>query len=52
MAEDMVKESHRDVPLVEIRNARVYRGDTCVFDRLDLTILQHETVAILGPILF
>jgi iron complex transport system ATP-binding protein len=49
MADDMVKESHRDVPRVEIRNARVYRGDTCVFDRLDLTILQHETVAILGP---
>lgn len=49
MAENTVKESHRDVPLVEIRKARVFRGDTCVFDSLDLTISQHETVAILGP---
>lgn len=41
--------SERDVPLVEIRNARVFRGNTRVFDRLDLTIRQRETVAILGP---
>lgn len=38
-----------DVPLIEIRNATVYRGDTCVFRNLDLSIAQHEAVAVLGP---
>jgi iron complex transport system ATP-binding protein len=37
------------VPLIEIRNATIYRGDTRVYDCLDLTIGQHEQVAILGP---
>jgi iron complex transport system ATP-binding protein len=36
-------------PLIEIRNATVYRGTTRVLDRLDLTIAQGEQVAILGP---
>jgi len=36
-------------PLIEIRNATIWRGRTRVFDRLDLTIEQHERVAILGP---
>jgi len=36
-------------PLIEIRNATIFRGRTRVFDRLDLTIEQHEQVAILGP---
>ncbi|MGB5490294.1 MAG: ATP-binding cassette domain-containing protein [Woeseiaceae bacterium] len=38
-----------DAALVEIRNATIWRGDTCVFRNLDLTIAQHERVAILGP---
>lgn len=36
-------------PLIDIRNATIYRGSTRVFDNLDLTIDQHEQVAILGP---
>lgn len=35
--------------LIEIRNATIWRGRTRVFDNLDLTIEQHERVAILGP---
>jgi iron complex transport system ATP-binding protein len=38
-----------DVPLVEIRNATIWRGTTRVFEKLDLTIRQHERVAIVGP---
>ena len=38
-----------DAPLIEVRNATIWRGATCVFDALDLTIEQHERVAILGP---
>ena len=38
-----------DAPLIEIRNATIWRGSTRVFDQLDLTIEQHERVAILGP---
>ena len=36
-------------PLVEIRNATIWRRTTRVFDNLDLTIEQHERVAIVGP---
>ncbi len=36
-------------PLVEIRNATIWRGSTRVFDHLDLVIEQHERVAIVGP---
>ncbi len=36
-------------PLIDIRNARVFRGQTQVFDRLNLTIEQGESVVILGP---
>lgn len=36
-------------PLIEIRNATLWRGDTRVFDQLDLVIQQHERVAIIGP---
>jgi len=36
-------------PLIEIRNATIFRGRNRVFDRLSLTIAQHEQVAILGP---
>jgi iron complex transport system ATP-binding protein len=38
-----------DVPLVEIRNATIWRETTCVFEELDLVIHQHERVAIVGP---
>ena len=36
-------------PLIEVRNATIWRGTTRVFDALNLTIEQHERVAILGP---
>ena len=36
-------------PLIEIRNATIWRGKTRVFDNLTLTIAQHERVAVLGP---
>lgn len=35
--------------LIEIRNATIWRGTTCVFEQLDLDIEQHERVAVLGP---
>lgn len=38
-----------DVPLIDIRNATIYRGDTVVFEQLTLCIGQHEPAAILGP---
>ncbi len=38
-----------DAPLIDIRNATVYRGETRVFDRLTLRIDQHEPAAIVGP---
>ena len=36
-------------PLIEIRDATVWRGTTRVFDKLSLTIEQGACVAILGP---
>lgn len=39
----------QDVKLIEIRNATIWRGSTCVFKDLTLHIAQHERVAILGP---
>lgn len=38
-----------DAQLIDIRNATIWRGKTCVFEDFDLTIAQHERVAILGP---
>jgi iron complex transport system ATP-binding protein len=38
-----------DATLVDIRNATIYRGETCVFEELSLCIEQHEPTAILGP---
>ncbi|MBT8086426.1 MAG: ATP-binding cassette domain-containing protein [Gammaproteobacteria bacterium] len=38
-----------DEKLIDIRNATVWRGKTRVFEKLNLTIDQHERVAILGP---
>jgi iron complex transport system ATP-binding protein len=41
---------HADTaPLIDIRNATIWRGTSCVFRNLDLCIEQHEHVAILGP---
>ena len=39
----------KNPPLLEIRNATIYRGDTCVFEDLNLTIEQHQPAVILGP---
>jgi iron complex transport system ATP-binding protein len=39
----------REVPLIEICNATLWRGSTCVFEGLDLVVQQHERVAIVGP---
>ncbi len=36
-------------PLIEIRDATVWRGTTRVYHNFTLTIEQHEQVAILGP---
>jgi iron complex transport system ATP-binding protein len=36
-------------PLIEIRDATVWRGTTRVYHNFSLTIEQHEQVAILGP---
>jgi iron complex transport system ATP-binding protein len=38
-----------DAPLIDIRNATIYRGDTRVFEGLNLSIDQHEQAAVLGP---
>jgi iron complex transport system ATP-binding protein len=38
-----------DPKLIEIHDATIWRGSTCVFEHLDLDIEQHERVAILGP---
>lgn len=38
-----------EAALIEIHNATLYRGNTCVFENLSLSIGQHEQVAILGP---
>lgn len=38
-----------DAPLIDIRNATIYRGSTRVFEDLTLRIDQHEPAAILGP---
>lgn len=38
-----------DDPLIDIRNATIFRGSTRVFDNFSLTIEQQEQVAVLGP---
>ncbi|HSG97248.1 MAG TPA: ATP-binding cassette domain-containing protein [Woeseiaceae bacterium] len=38
-----------EAPLVEVRNATIWRESTRVFENLDLVIEQHERVAIVGP---
>ena len=41
--------SMTEPPLIDIRDATIWRGATRVFDSLSLSIAQHERVAILGP---
>lgn len=36
-------------PLIEIKRATIYRGDTCVFTDFSLSLHEGEHVAILGP---
>ena len=36
-------------PILDIGNATVYRGDTCVFERLSFRLLEDQHTAILGP---
>ncbi len=38
-----------EAPLIDIRRATIWRGSTRVFEDFDLTIAQHEQVAVLGP---
>jgi iron complex transport system ATP-binding protein len=42
-------QSMTGVPLIDIRNATIYRGRTRVFENLTLKIDQREPAAILGP---
>ena len=42
-------ETAAEPPLIDIRRATIWRGSTRVFDDFDLTIRQHEQVAVLGP---
>ncbi|MBT4988868.1 MAG: molybdenum ABC transporter ATP-binding protein, partial [Proteobacteria bacterium] len=37
------------IPLIEINDATVVRGENTIFDGLNLTLAQNESVAILGP---
>ena len=39
----------RSHPILDIKNATVYRGDTCVFTDFSLSLQEGEHVAILGP---
>ena len=38
-----------DPLLIDIKDATIWRGSTCVFENLNLQIAQHERVAIVGP---
>ncbi|HEY6084503.1 MAG TPA: ATP-binding cassette domain-containing protein [Nitrospira sp.] len=38
-----------DGPILDIHNATVYRGDTCVFEHLSFTLEEDRHTAILGP---
>lgn len=41
--------AQEEAALIDICNATIWRGTTCVFENLNLRIAQHEQVAILGP---
>src|SRR5678810_1431231 len=38
-----------DGRILDIENAQVYRGDTCVFERLSFVLEEDQHTAILGP---
>ena len=38
-----------EAALIDIHNATLWRGSTLVFENLNLTIPQHQRIAILGP---
>lgn len=38
-----------EAPLIQLRDATIWRGSTRVFDNFSLEIPQHQCVAILGP---
>ena len=38
-----------EAALIDIHNATLWRGNTLVFENLNLTIPQHQRIAILGP---
>ena len=38
-----------DNRILDIRNAQIYRGDTCVFDSLSFVLEEDQHTAILGP---
>jgi iron complex transport system ATP-binding protein len=38
-----------DGRIVDIRNAQIYRGDTCVFDAFSFVLEEDQHTAILGP---
>jgi iron complex transport system ATP-binding protein len=38
-----------ETPLIELHNATVWRGSTCVLRNFSLSIARHERVAVLGP---
>ena len=38
-----------DGHILDIKNAQVYRGDTCVFERLSFVLEENQHTAILGP---
>jgi iron complex transport system ATP-binding protein len=38
-----------DGRILDIRNAQIYRGDTCVFDNLSFVLEEDRHTAILGP---
>jgi iron complex transport system ATP-binding protein len=42
-------ETSSDGPILDIKHATVYRGDTCVFDNLSFVLEADQHTAILGP---
>lgn len=41
--------SSADIPYLDIHNAKVYQGDTCVFEDLSLTFWRGQNTCVLGP---
>ena len=38
-----------DAPILDIKNAQIFRGETCVFDHLSFVLEEDRHTAILGP---